>query len=46
VAAALLLAAGLVSTPAVAAPAGEPAHHTITFDKYSLMIDGRRTFIW
>jgi hypothetical protein len=45
-AAALLLAAGLVSTPAVAAPAGGPAHHTITFDKYSLMIDGRRIFIW
>jgi beta-galactosidase GanA len=45
-AAALLLAAGLVSTPAVATPAAEPAHHTVTFDKYSLMIDGHRTFIW
>ena len=23
-----------------------PATHTITYDKYSLMIDGKRTFIW
>ena len=23
-----------------------PGHHTITYDKYSLMIDGQRQFIW
>ena len=26
-------------------PHGRPAH-TVTFDRYSLMVDGRRTFIW
>ncbi|HZE31643.1 MAG TPA: beta-galactosidase [Actinoallomurus sp.] len=33
---------------AVRATAGArpPARHTISFDKYSLLIDGRRTFIW
>ncbi len=33
---------------ASAAPgdAGAPVNHTITYDKYSLMIDGQRTFIW
>ena len=31
--------------PAVRAHAVQPAH-TITYDQYSLMIDGRRTFIW
>jgi hypothetical protein len=29
-----------VSSPARAAT------HTVTFDQYSLMVDGRRTFIW
>jgi beta-galactosidase GanA len=32
------------ATAAAAAPA--PVTHTITFDNYSLMIDGRRTYIW
>ncbi len=42
VAATLSAVAGPVSTStADAAPV-----HTITFDKYSLMIDGQRTFIW
>ncbi len=49
--AALLLVAGLfitARTPAAASPAAtQPTtKHTVTFDKYSLMIDGRRTFIW
>ncbi|MFL6140475.1 MAG: glycoside hydrolase family 35 protein [Labedaea sp.] len=39
----VLLAAGLAGTGASPAPA---ATHTITWDKYSLMIDGTRTFVW
>src|SRR6202020_3420666 len=33
---------------AQAAPAvsSAPVTHTISYDKYSLMIDGKRTFIW
>ena len=26
--------------------ADAPTPHTVTFDKYSLMLDGKRTFIW
>jgi beta-galactosidase GanA len=43
-----LCAVGLVATAVVAgtpAPA-LAATHTITYDKYSLSIDGKRTFIW
>lgn len=31
---------------AVSRRPGSSTHHTITFDHYSLMIDGRRTYIW
>jgi hypothetical protein len=46
--AALMSAVLAVTTPvapAAAAPSPAPAH-TVTFDHYSLMIDGKRTFIW
>jgi beta-galactosidase GanA len=49
---AVLTVAALVAATfsAVAGPAGPSAAeapvHTITFDKYSLMIDGQRTMIW
>ena len=34
--------------PAVAAPSGAPGAkpHAVTFDGYSFMIDGRRTYLW
>ena len=32
--------------PAAGAQAAAAAAHTITYDRYSLMIDGRRTFVW
>ena len=34
------------ATVDAAAAAAPPITHTITYDKYSLMIDGKRTFIW
>ncbi|AEV86605.1 beta-galactosidase [Actinoplanes sp. SE50] len=40
---ALLLALGGAAVPAAATAATE---HTVTFDRYSLMLDGRRTFVW
>jgi beta-galactosidase GanA len=44
---ALLLVLALVVVPTRPAPAA-PAHqaHTVTFDKYSLMVDGRRLYVW
>src|SRR5437899_925980 len=53
----LLLALASVSAPAPAAAAAPPAPppqstiglgqpHTITFDHYSLLIDGRRIYVW
>jgi beta-galactosidase GanA len=48
-AASVVLAASVVSTPsavATDATASAAVAHTITFDQYSLMIDGKRTFIW
>jgi beta-galactosidase GanA len=41
--AALLVAAGLCAAPAATA---EPPKHQVTFDKYSLMLDGRRQVVW
>jgi beta-galactosidase GanA len=47
-----LLAAGPTRAQAAPAPtaaqaaAAAAASHTITYDKFSLMIDGRRTFVW
>jgi beta-galactosidase GanA len=40
--------ATVAATPISNASAGGPAprHHTLTYDRYSLMIDGRRTYIW
>lgn len=38
------LVAGLV-TPAVAAPEARPAH-TVSYDRYSLKVDGRRILLW
>ncbi len=45
---ATLLTAASLAASAAPAPAqpGRPASHTVTFDKYSLMLDGRRTVIW
>ena len=43
--AAVLTAGLLVGAPATA-QAQAPQKHTISFDQYSLMLDGRRTFIW
>ena len=42
------LLGGSVTHRAQAVPAASsaPVTHTITYDKYSLMIDGKRTFIW
>jgi beta-galactosidase GanA len=48
----VLAASGLVAGPATAGGAttsntSSPAvSHTVTYDKYSLMVDGKRTFIW
>jgi beta-galactosidase GanA len=38
----------VAAPPAAAAPAAPVAaqHHTISYDNYSLMIDGKRTYIW
>ncbi|MEV7097880.1 beta-galactosidase, partial [Amycolatopsis sp. NPDC051045] len=41
---ALATAAGVSSAPV--AEAAPPARHRITFDKYSLMLDGQRQFVW
>src|SRR5690349_15129860 len=40
-----LVASVLVGAAAAPEPAAA-ANHSITFDQYSLMIDGRRTFVW
>src|SRR2546430_5510814 len=40
---AMITAAGLAVAPATAEPA---ATHQITFDRYSLMLDGQRVFVW
>src|SRR5262245_2156283 len=42
---ALLTAAGLGTAPAAAADPPVAAHQ-VTFDKYSLMLDGKRVFVW
>ena len=39
-------AAAEPSAPQPAAQQPQPTTHTVTFDKHSLMIDGRRTFVW
>src|SRR5215471_19003776 len=46
---AVLAATGLASTAQASGEAptqDEPTTHTITYDHYSLKIDGKRTFIW
>ena len=52
---ALATAAVLAAAPAAhadapqqvpAAPAAAPAHHTVTYDGYSFLIDGQRTYLW
>lgn len=45
---AVLLAVALAPTSRAAAIVHDrgPTSHTITSDKYSLMVDGKRTFIW
>src|SRR6266545_8144408 len=44
------LAALVIATPpATGAPPGDtgrPAAHTVTLDHYSVMVDGRRTYLW
>jgi beta-galactosidase GanA len=46
--AAALAAALLVGTAPAPATAAQrqPVRHTVSFDKYSLMVDGRRTYVW
>ncbi|BCJ37096.1 beta-galactosidase [Actinocatenispora thailandica] len=44
-----LLVTGFDATAGSAAPAPDPASttaHTVTFDQYSLLLDGKRTYIW
>ncbi|MEN3310186.1 MAG: hypothetical protein V7603_6388 [Micromonosporaceae bacterium] len=41
-----LLIAGLSTVPRTSAATAAPPAHTVTFDQYSLMLDGRRTIIW
>jgi beta-galactosidase GanA len=46
---ALLTAAVLVAPPASAAPVAAPTAktaHTVTYDDYSFLLDGRRTYLW
>src|SRR4051812_11385386 len=45
--AALVLVLALLVVPGQPAPAA-PAHraHTVTFDRYSLMVDGHRLYVW
>ncbi|MEU4526454.1 beta-galactosidase [Amycolatopsis sp. NPDC024027] len=44
---ALLVATGLCAAPAPASAAPAPTpKHQVTFDKYSLMLDGRRQVVW
>lgn len=40
------LGASVPAAATVPAATGEHASHTVTYDRYSLMIDGRRTYIW
>jgi hypothetical protein len=42
---ALLVSAGLCAAPA-SAVSPSPPKHQVTFDKYSLMLDGRRQVVW
>ena len=42
---ALLVTAGLAAAPASAAEPAQ-AKHQVTFDKYSLLLDGRRQVVW
>lgn len=45
----LVLVLALVAVPSHQAPAAAPSHHTthtVTYDKYSLMVDGRRLNVW
>jgi beta-galactosidase len=34
------------AVPAEASPPGQPSGHTIGYDRYSLMIDGQRVWLW
>jgi hypothetical protein len=40
------LAAALLLAPASAAATPPARHHTVTYDRYSLMIDGHREWLW
>jgi beta-galactosidase GanA len=44
--AAVLLAAVALRAPAAAGADDTASTHTVTFDKYSLLLDGKRVFIW
>src|SRR3954447_25222474 len=41
-----LVPAGVLVVALAAARPASAASHTITWDQYSLMIDGQRTFVW
>ena len=45
---AALTAGAVGAAPAAAAPAPAPARpgHTVTYDKYSLKVDGKRLYVW
>src|SRR5262245_35439180 len=43
--AALLLAVGLAAVPSSPRPA-YAAPHTVSYDRYSLIVDGQRLFLW
>ncbi|HEX6470109.1 MAG TPA: beta-galactosidase [Streptosporangiaceae bacterium] len=45
-AAALMLTAATPARSAQPAAAGRAASHAVTYDRYSLMIDGRRVWLW
>jgi len=41
-----VIAATLPAAPGPAAATAPPRHHTVTYDRYSLMIDGHREWLW
>ncbi|MGN6269743.1 MAG: beta-galactosidase [Sphingomonas sp.] len=45
-ASAFALTASAGASGSAAQPAQQPATHTITFDRYSFLIDGKRTYLW
>ena len=42
----VVTAVAVTPTAAPAAPAGPSVSHTVTYDRYSLMVDGQRLMVW